>query len=364
MTPLVPTPPSESAVTAWDAYVAACALETAQEPETEVSGAAGDGAASQPAAPAPSVSRELGVPPLDTLALEIGGITEMGVQVAIDGTTRIQPLHVPIRADLFGIEGSRQLGSIRRETRYRIAAFEPRLQKAIENRRTATSDILRRLCFSLGDGVYWIPRTAIPLLEQEIERVDADGKHRLEESLKGDVEKYLATQRNRIAADAERAYQEFHPGATLPDDVVERLLTDLKQRLSAARGTRFLPQLSYSAVSFRITASTPTASAWGQPLTLLHSIAQLPRKVLTDRRYLLGLEVEESELLTAMDVVGDHLVKRYMVRERVRRTADEELALLEKIMHSDMDTRARCDAILRLVRGEPFDQDLETVAAS
>lgn len=362
----VPLQASESAVAAWDAYSEACAVGTVPEPEATPSDveANGTSADDQPPATPPSVTRLLGLAPLDGLAEEVTRITELGLQVAVDGTTRIQPLHVPIRADLFGIEGSRQLGSIRRETRYRIDAFEPRVQRAIESRRTATSEILRRLCFSLGDGVYWIPRTAIPLLEQEIERVDADGKDRLDGAIKGDVRKYLATQRDRVAADAARAYQEFNPGATLPDSVVDRLLSDLEQRLGAAHGTRFLPQLSYSTMSFRISASTPTASAWGQPLMLLHSIAQFPRRVVTDRRYLLGLQVEESELLAAMDVVGDHLVRRYMARERVRGSAQDELAVIGRIMQSDLKTRARCDAILRVIRHGRGDQSVEKVGAA
>ncbi|MQL51623.1 hypothetical protein GFC01_04980 [Desulfofundulus thermobenzoicus] len=94
---------------------------------------------------------------------------------------------------------------------------------------------------------------------------------------------------------------------------------------------------------------------WGQALLLLQKIAEFPRKSLTDSYFLQGLRLDQRELLEAMDVCDDIIVKESR-KSNVSDRAKNELKLLEEIKKSQAGNRLKCEAILALMAGESQDK--------
>jgi len=98
-------------------------------------------------------------------------------------------------------------------------------------------------------------------------------------------------------------------------------------------------------------------------LRLLRSIAEFPRKALTDRFFFRGLQVNEEELIKAMDVCNDALVKRWAQREcswrELEQRARSELQLIHQIMEDQADPRSKCGALLALIEGHEKERVLK-----
>jgi hypothetical protein len=164
-----------------------------------------------------------------------------------------------------------------------------------------------------------------------------------------DAGKFVSAHAERVERDLNRMYQDFYPGTRLSSDVVRAVLADLEARLSRALGEHLLPKVTYAPVQFVAGGGSEWESPWGQALVLLRSIAEYPRKALTDGYFLRGLRVDQAELLVAMDVCQD----KGTGTENAP-MAKEELALVERIMDSLAPARDKCQALLNLMAGTPL----------
>lgn len=141
-------------------------------------------------------------------------------------------------------------------------------------------------------------------------------------------------------------YQEFHPKGRPSDEVIEKILSTLIQRLKDAYGDRFLPKLIFTRIGFEPYSKVDTVSIWGQPLLLLRDIAEFPRKVITDPYFTRGLRIDQNELLHRMDVCDDAILT-----SRDANKAREELSWIKEIVQVNATTQSKCSALLTLIRG-------------
>ena len=79
-------------------------------------------------------------------------------------------------------------------------------------------------------------------------------------------------------------------------------------------------------------------SPWGQAFSLLADVAAFPRKALTDSFFLRGLKVPEDDLIEAMNVADDALLRNPRARG-IKDRCKAELNLLARIEKAPMERR-------------------------
>lgn len=303
-----------------------------------------------------TLTEQLKVPRLDSLAERISRIYDKGSQVNFSKVGRIPPLDAPIKPEWFGVETLRQVGSISRETKYRISVLDAKTLRSLENRKQAGPRILRQLSYSLGDNQHWIPHKAIPLFEKELQRVNDEGIKEVYKALNGQPDDFVDTQIDRIVKDANAMYRDFYPSKTLPATVIDEILNNLKDRLNRASSNKFMPEVSYNSIGFHYQKHSDWVAQWDQPLFLLIQIAEFPRKTVTDSFFLRGLRLNVNELLEAMNVCDDYIVKENQ-KTNIQEKAREELHIIRDIKDSDTDSRKKCEDILALMEGKFFNKE-------
>jgi len=191
-----------------------------------------------------------------------------------------------------------------------------------------------------------------PLFEAELNRLNKVGKDELTRVLGGDVRTFVKNRRDRVTTGAQTLYEEYHPGQRVPDSTIDEILENCEKRLKKALESQLLPRITYTPLQFVVAQATEWTSQWGQAASLLQAIAEFPRKTLTDRLFLrsLDLDVDEDELLKAMDVCED-IVLRTSNRRDAKQRAKEDLLVLGRLARSQKDARTRCELVLRLIRG-------------
>jgi len=306
--------------------------------------------AADPKAP---LSVQLGLPPLDRLAERVACLYELGQLATIDKQSGSRPLDAPMKAEWFGIKSLRRRGSITRETRYRISAFDQDTWAEIVKHKKAAGPLLARFSFQLNDGVHWMPRAAQTMFEQELTRVSEEGQQLIADVLQNDVAGFLENQRSRIERDANEMYQEFAPGKTLDKQIIYEIIHSLNDRLVEAIKNGLLPQISYNRIQFETAVDSRTNSQWGQALTLLLSIAQSHRKAITESQYFYrGLHVPSLEYSTAMNVCGDKIVMDAKTHNLYDR-AKAELDFMGKLKDAGLAPKPKCRILFDLMDGVP-----------
>jgi hypothetical protein len=86
----------------------------------------------------------------------------------------------------------------------------------------------------------------------------------------------------------------------------------------------------------------------------MSDIAVFPRKALTDRFFFSGLKVSEDDLMEAMNVMEDAIVRDRSV-SRIKDRCKTELDLLVRIEKSSIDAREKCDLLWRMLIGGGVD---------
>lgn len=291
---------------------------------------------------------EIAVPRLDPFAEVMTRLYELGMLVTIDKLSRIPPLEAPVKPEWFNVQSFRQTGMVRAQTVFKVAPFDDATLKKIERLRRTSGEVLPRFSFALADGVRWIPKQAIPLFENEMTMANEETKQLLGKTVGNDVVSYLATQRARIQADAQQMYQAYHNGEKIPESAVDNILAELKARLEKANNSKILPKVTYSPVAFKPVHTTEWSSPWGPVFSLLKGIAVYPREAMTDKFYWRGIKTTEEDLIKAMNVADDYLVKDYGSRI-AQQAAKKELELIQRVEEARADAIEKCHALWALI---------------
>ncbi len=351
---LVPAQGTKEAAQMWDEYEAACraAAEAARrKPE-----------ATQTEAPKSAqqveeqIRQELKIPKSDPILQPLVQLFERGDLVTIDKGSRIPPLELPIKAEWFGIPSFREVGVVSREVRYKISVLDDKTNKQLDARRKGTSELREKFSFPLADGSRWMPHKAKPLFEAELKRQEEEGKKLLGSIVSGSPEEWVQSKRDLVTRDANRQYEEFHPGKSMPWTTIDEVLKALSERFKKATSGNFLPKVGYVRTGFRPSADSDHVSDWATARTLLRAIAEYPRAALKSRAYFLrGLKVTEKDLLQAMNVAEDRLVAEWFQPDSLE-IALAELDVLGQIDESERSDRDKCALILDLLhRSRPIE---------
>lgn len=285
---------------------------------------------------------------LDQVAIRIGRLYSAGAIVTIDKATRIPPLEAPMKAEWFGFESFRQIGTVSRQMQYKISVFDDKLQRDIDNKRKKIRQLINSFSFSLADSTPWMPHSARDLFEQEMKRANEEGRELLGKTVGNNVDAYVEAQMQRIAQDANKMYRELNQGGALRPSVIEEIITALKARLHKALEGNFLPQVSFLGINFCPEEESEIVSPWGQALSLLEEIAKFPRKLFTDRFMMQGLRVDEDEYAEAMDVLEDIVLRRKVSKYDMK----DELKMIDQIMRETFTHREKCELLLDIIDGK------------
>jgi len=354
---LVPARGTEAAAESWRQYEELCRQLGAPE---QLTGGHSDGTvpytttqeeAEKQRQATEKICQDLGLPLPDPLLEKVARLFALGQVITIDKSSRTPPLELPIRAEWLGLEGSRTVGMISRETRFRIRIFDEQKSKALESKRNGVSELIKRLTYPLADGVRWIPLAARPLLERERARLEKDAQDLLRSLIGQSASEFAKSRRTQIEHDADQIYAELHPGGRLPQGTLNLILRDLEDRLAKATSQSFLPKVSYATQQFSAGAVSEHVAQWAPARTLLASVAEYGRKAVTEKGHLRGHEIPEDELLDAMNVCDDHII-RDRRDPKSRHVAKRELLDLEEILGDENDDRQKCRRILELIEGQ------------
>jgi len=269
--------------------------------------------------------------------------------VSIDKLSKIPPLDAPLDPNLFGDASELRSGSVTRKVNMRVSVIDEKTLKEIESCRQALRTLLTKFTFGLADNMRWMPNTARKLFEAELKRANDEGLKLISDLLKGDVDAFLSGKREKLVADLNGIYsQRGRPGHVTPD-VVEKVVASLKVRLIKAQSSNFMPKLSYSSISFTSTEDA-FASPWGQAYSLLSDVAASPRKAHTDSFFFHGLKTPKKELLAAMDVADDVILRdpgTFELEDRCKL----EIDLLATIENAPIESKVRCKLVRKIIEG-------------
>lgn len=290
-----------------------------------------------------------GLPPFDPLADFVSRLYSKGELVTIDKLGRIPPLNAPLDPTLFGDATAIQRGNVTRRVSMRVSIIDEKTLKEIEKRRQALRGLLNKFSFGMADNVRWMPQSARPLFESEIKRVNEEGQKLVSDLLKGDVAAFIGKKRDSLVADLNAMYRELGQQGQVTEDVIDQVSKSLEERLTKAQAANFMPTLTYSPILFGNMSNT-WANPWGQTYALLSDIAVFPRKALTDSFFFRGLRVSEDDLIEAMNVADDTLIRDRAV-PRIKDRCSLELDLLARIEKSPIDPKDKCKFLWRVMTG-------------
>lgn len=299
---------------------------------------------------AESVLDEAKVPRPSIAMVQVGKVLHQGSLATIDNSSRVGPLDCPISAELFGIDADRRTGTVSRETKFRVSAIDDKTLKKLESFRKRTRELLNKMSYPLADGARWVPHAVRPLLEQELARVNEEGKTLLGGTVKGDINAFVESKRQAVTADAQNQYAEMHSGKVIPNATVGIILDELKKRLQRATGGKLLPMLSFLDVRIATAPDSDWSTQASQAFRFLVHVAKYPRDCLTDPFFMRGLRIDQKDLMAAMNVVNDSLVDRYVKENSGVDLAKDQNRLIDNIQSADVDDIVRCDALYRLMR--------------
>ena len=180
--------------------------------------------------------------------------------------------------------------------------------------------------------------------------MEKEAKDKLGSLISGDLAAFVGLKRLQIEEEVNEIYTKLHPNEPMPTGTINLIVRDPEDRLVKATGEHFLPKVSYASQQFSFRSPSDHVAQWAPARTLLGAIAEHGRRAVSKKDQLRGHEIPERELLEAMNVCDDHILRaRY--DSKIVHAAKKELRSLEDILTDDSDDRSKCERILRLIEG-------------
>lgn len=267
---------------------------------------------------------------------EILSVFEHGSLVSVDEATRIKPLTVPVKSFLFDQKSENTIGAVKRKQSFTLELLDEDLAKELERYRKI-NDTVTLLSFSLGTSMHWIPDAAKPLLERELNVMEAQAKKLLKDTLGGGIEEWIEKRWTRFARDLRKMYQELHNGEGDPDENrMQRVRQEVADRLTKAMEGRLVPKITYSAFMPHASLKDEGAvSGLGKVLQLLKSSALRMREPYHNNffdRNFSKRKLERKEWRAAMDIFKDTAHERF--KQAHYEIPKEEKAEIESIFNA------------------------------
>ena len=292
-------------------------------------------------------SADLGIEKLDLLIEYIARLYDQGALVTIVKEDRVPPFQAPIKPEWFDVDREHIEGSISSKIILKVSPFDNNLRKEMGKLRRISVPVLNEHSLPLSDGLRWLPRKVIPILESELTKRSDDAQLQLRLIVGDDVGAFLESQRPRITADAQRMYANFHPDGVMPEKAMLNIMTDLRARLTKASGSKLIPKLIYTRLSFNPLQVTQWSSPWSQALDLLMSIAKFPRAIICKGLRTDVIPPEQTSLFNAMNIAEDCAYEDPYDYPSWRAT--EELSLIKQLEDVSCEHQKKCEALWILI---------------
>ena len=143
------------------------------------------------------------------MADRIARLYAKGLLVSVDKLTRIPPLDAPLDPSIFGDPAEMQRGNVTRKVSMRVSAIDEKTLKDIDRRRQGLRTLLAKFTFGLADNMRWMPASARPLFEAELNRLNDEGQKLIADLLKGDVQAFVHGKRDALVADLNAMHREL-----------------------------------------------------------------------------------------------------------------------------------------------------------
>ena len=293
----------------------------------------------------------LKLPKLDGLERRICQLVATGQQVTIAHSSAVPPLDVPINQSIFGLKTEQRDGTVVERRSFRISVFSKEELKKINAYRKGSQRLVEQLGLPLETGVYWLPNEVASILEKEIEAKNKEAQKQLKDMVGEDAGNFVQKKIDRINRDLEEVYRRLNNYGSLPGYAVTDIRSELEQRIGRALGGQLVAPVTFSKISFDLQEKGSSQAPWAQPEKLVLALARFPRAAISRPKTLSGLLAPQSEILPAMNVADDAILKVNNWRKRESR-AQSELRPLERIVRADIDSRARCEAGFMLIDGK------------
>ena len=361
---LVPATGTLEAAALWEDYCLRCfavggstfergAEAPALDPESgEVRASRQDGDA-EPLSP----TEILKLPKRDKVAERVARLYAAGKQVTIASSAAVRPLDVPVNPGIFGQQSRRRDGSIEQRQEFRVSVFSEDELKTINNFRRGSQAIIGRISLPLEKGVHWIPAEAIPILKREIESLNDKAQIKVKGIIGCNIEKFIESKIDKIKEDVSNVYERLGHTGEVPQSAITELTDELKRRITLSVGEHFVAPVTFTSVGFDPPTNPIDSGAeapWVQARQLVLALARFPRDVFTQPKKLGGLETPRQNILEAMDVEGDCILKEPFGR-KLEDWARDDKSILDRIVASDIGDRARCEAGFMLIDGQSLE---------
>ena len=293
------------------------------------------------------------IPLPDPLVDRMNRLLEEGKQVTIAHSHAVQPVEYPVNPRLLGLKAEYRDRTVIQRQSFRVSAFTNEELKKIEGYRKGTQAIIKKLGLPLEKGIYWMPDQVISIFENEIEAKNKDARQALAMLVGGNARSFVESKKNQIKEDLTTVSKRLGGGDNISQDALQKVTDGLSSRIQCALDERLLTPVTPSKVRFDLFEKEGWQAPWAQAEKLLLALARFPRQVILGTRALSGLQTSETEILTAMNIADDIILKvekydRWEAKHRSR----SELRTLEWIENANIEGRDRCEAIFMLIDGK------------
>ena len=357
---LVPARGSADAAALWSEYCKLLVHEP-QQPEQEETATPDEHDsessaenATQKEAGDQTPSESIGIHKLDELADRVTQLFQSGKQVVIDHESIVKPLKVSVTPDLFGQSREYWEGPVGQFQSFQISTFSKAELKLIEKYRTCSQALLEKLGLPLGSGMHWMPARMISIYEGEIASKDEEAKNALNRLIGKHSRTYVDGKKEEIEEYIRRTYKRLSGNGNPPQKVLDEVLNRLLTRIDNALNSSLLAQPTYSEYRPVLYGQGSLEAHWAQVQRLVLALTRFPRKALYRRDILAGMATSKSEILQAMNIADDEILKIAQYEEyQARRESIRDLESLNWIAKSNIKARDRCKAYFMIIDGVP-----------
>jgi two-component system chemotaxis response regulator CheY len=274
-------------------------------------------------------------------------------KLAAPSQIRSKSLNVPIRAAVVGENSEQARGLVTRKTSFTLKILDDATTKGIENCRKI-NDVVRLLSYQVDGGRRWMPDGAIRLLEAEISARNAQGVMLLRQAIGSNLEVFLAKHEPIIRENLDLLCRESQPGARAPEERVQAVLEDMRQRFQPAFEGSITALPVFTNMDLASLTEEDEDGKWEPAYRLLEQAARLFRSAVVDSsfdRQFKFSTFDRQAFLEAMNVFSDPMLMAPLPEK-----AQADLDQLDRIAEAKDGWRKKTCQVWALVRGQGAEQ--------
>ena len=297
-------------------------------------------------------SESIGIRRLGELEARVTQLIQEGKQVMINHDSVTKPIRVSAPPELFAQSKESWDGTVVQFQSFQISPFSKNELQLIEHYRTSSQTILEKLGLPLAGSLFWMPTKTISLYNREISLKENEVEMALNRLIGQHARTFLDGKREEIRDDIKRKYRQLDGHGDPPTEVLNKALDRLLIRIENALKPPLVARPIYSSTTIELYEGDSEDASWGQARRLVMALARFPRKALSRHDIPSGLTTPKSEILQAMNIANDAILKiNKHDKEKARKESILDLRLLNVIADSNVTERDRCGACFMLIDG-------------